>query len=283
MKIILSRKGFDSGSGGCPSPIFPDGRLQSLPIPDNDSQIEYGQISLNKSDAMGDIVEQLTRGKYSAQSTAHLDPDLEEDALPRKPGWNPVLGQAGAAQGHLRNNAVEAGDLFLFFGLFRPVIKNRNHWVFDKTQSARHVIWGWLQIGNIIQVTENTSYEQPWLAYHPHLASLSDPNNHLYVATKDLTFEGKATGSSGAGVITHTSELITLTEKNSPKPSIWTLPDWFFPSKERLAMTYHRKLDRWSKRNGKTRLQSTARGQEFILDADQYPEALNWVKEIVQS
>ena len=31
MKIILSRKGFDSANGGGPSPIFPDGRLLSLP------------------------------------------------------------------------------------------------------------------------------------------------------------------------------------------------------------------------------------------------------------
>jgi len=33
MKFILSRKGFDSKSGGYPSPIFPDGSLISLPIP----------------------------------------------------------------------------------------------------------------------------------------------------------------------------------------------------------------------------------------------------------
>ncbi len=32
-KLILSRKGFDSASGGCPSPIFPDGTMFSLPIP----------------------------------------------------------------------------------------------------------------------------------------------------------------------------------------------------------------------------------------------------------
>ncbi|WP_454862743.1 Nmad3 family putative nucleotide modification protein [Pseudomonas hormoni] len=30
MQIILSRKGFDSAAGGCPSPILPDGRLFSL-------------------------------------------------------------------------------------------------------------------------------------------------------------------------------------------------------------------------------------------------------------
>ena len=36
MKIILSRKGFDSSNGGCPSPILPDGTLLSMPIPSND-------------------------------------------------------------------------------------------------------------------------------------------------------------------------------------------------------------------------------------------------------
>ena len=282
MKIILSRKGFDSSSGGCPSPIFPDGRIQSLPIPDVKSKIQYDQINTNNKD-IGELVNQLTRAKHPSDSTAHLDPDLEANALPRKPDWSPVLGQTGAAQGHLRNNEVEAGDIFLFFGLFQPVIKHNNQWVFDKTKPAQHLIWGWLQIGNIIQVTESTPHEYPWLAYHPHLVCLDDPNNHIYVASKELLLENKATASTGAGVIAQLSELITLTEKGSTKPSVWTLPDWFFPSKKRVAMTYHRKLERWSKRDGKTRLQSTARGQEFILDADQYPEAISWVKEIVQS
>jgi len=34
MRVILSRKGFDSSFGGCPSPILPDGTLLSLPIPE---------------------------------------------------------------------------------------------------------------------------------------------------------------------------------------------------------------------------------------------------------
>ena len=39
MRIILSRKGFDSSSGGVPSPIFPDGTTLSLFIPDKLSRI----------------------------------------------------------------------------------------------------------------------------------------------------------------------------------------------------------------------------------------------------
>ncbi|CAI8922445.1 hypothetical protein EMIT0158MI4_310005 [Burkholderia ambifaria] len=41
------------------------------------------------------------------------------------PGWRPALGQTGAAQGHLSNNGVGAGDVFLFFGWFRQVEKSR--------------------------------------------------------------------------------------------------------------------------------------------------------------
>ena len=32
MKLILSRKGFDSTAGGVASPIFPGGEMYSLPI-----------------------------------------------------------------------------------------------------------------------------------------------------------------------------------------------------------------------------------------------------------
>ncbi len=40
VKLILSRKGFDSSSGGVPSPIFSDGRMLSLPIPEQDEWAE---------------------------------------------------------------------------------------------------------------------------------------------------------------------------------------------------------------------------------------------------
>ena len=44
MKVILSRKGFDSSNGGCPSPILPDGTLLSLPIPTDDRD-KYEDLS----------------------------------------------------------------------------------------------------------------------------------------------------------------------------------------------------------------------------------------------
>ena len=49
MKIIFSRKGFDSVSGRVPSPILPDGRLLSLPIPDKGSSIRYDDLLAYRS------------------------------------------------------------------------------------------------------------------------------------------------------------------------------------------------------------------------------------------
>ena len=104
MKIILSRKGFDSGSGGVPSPIFPDGLMMSLPIPDRLSGIAYKDVAGNRWLSMGEAVSQL--GAIPETHRAHLDPDLVAKSLPRKKDWRPIFGQVDAAEGHLRRQGV---------------------------------------------------------------------------------------------------------------------------------------------------------------------------------
>ena len=47
MKIILSRKGFDSEYAGQPSPILPDGTLLSMPIPYSNEIIKYTDLYHN--------------------------------------------------------------------------------------------------------------------------------------------------------------------------------------------------------------------------------------------
>lgn len=113
MKLILSRKGFDSSAGGCPNPVFPDGRFLALPIPDDQSPIRYGQIQ-HQGHSIGRLVSQLTGKPAFSRKGAHLDPDVIEDAFPRQPGWRPMLGQHSSAQAHLVNCGVGQGDLFLF-------------------------------------------------------------------------------------------------------------------------------------------------------------------------
>lgn len=117
MKIILSRKGFDSSAGGASSPILPDGTLLSLPIPDTSrtSNIRCEDIRANGV-SIGIVVEDLTKQKITRRDFAHLDPDLRASAYPRLPDWRPLFGQSDQSQTHLKNEGVTVGDLFLFFG-----------------------------------------------------------------------------------------------------------------------------------------------------------------------
>ncbi len=104
MKLILSMKGFDSSADKVPSPIFPDGTLFSLPIPDKYSSISYQDINGPDKQSIGPLVEGVTKGKIPSHYKAHLDPDLRREGLPRSKGWRPIFGQAGAAQTHLNNH-----------------------------------------------------------------------------------------------------------------------------------------------------------------------------------
>ena len=47
MKIILSRKGFDSQYGKIKSPILPDGTLLSLPIPQENDTKTFDELYYN--------------------------------------------------------------------------------------------------------------------------------------------------------------------------------------------------------------------------------------------
>jgi Nucleotide modification associated domain 3 len=61
--------------------------------------------------------------------------------------------------------------------------------------------------------------------------------------------------------------------------STWQLPRWFAPC-GRPALSYHSKAARWTDCATSTRLQSVGRGQEFVLDVDEYPEARAWLRSI---
>ncbi|MBN8957102.1 MAG: hypothetical protein J0H17_11115, partial [Rhizobiales bacterium] len=152
MRVVFSRKGFDSSAGGCPSPIV-DGQPISLPIP-----VRTTPSPIRYMDLIGDyesLVEDLTKGKIDRHSRCHLDPDLNPSVLPRLPGWRGALGQVGAAQSHLSNEGVSVGDLFLFWGLFRHA-ERKNRWIFYG--APEHRLFGWLQVGEILQLGEDGSF-----------------------------------------------------------------------------------------------------------------------------
>jgi len=148
MKIILSRKGFDSSLGGYPSPILPDGKLVSLPIPLKDN-LRYSELSVEVGLTYYDLMKQLRPnvkiGKkwqiLNKETKCHLDPDINRNVISRKPGWKLCFGQIDAAQSHLEKQGIGEGDLFLFFGWFKKARNYHGKIEFDPNERGLHAIF----------------------------------------------------------------------------------------------------------------------------------------------
>ena len=287
-KLIISRKGFDSGSGGCPSPIFPDGTMFSLPIPSYDEEafedLQHGDVDI------ADVVAGITNGRMSGLDPVHLDPDLNFDAYryrkdrPDWQQWRGMLGQAGVAQGHLNKQGVGSGDVFLFFGLYRRVEETAQGWHFIKGVPELHVLWGWLQVYQKYRVADIGPDDLPWARHHPHLYSkYRDDKNTVYAASTKLELGGDDDGReiAGWGVFPKFDRRLVLTDPNGAGVSNWQLPRWFYPDGNKPPLTYHPDRKRWRRDANNAYLRSVGRGQEFVLDLAHYLEAIGWLSGLV--
>ena len=281
-RIIISRKGFDSASGGCPSPIFPDGTMYSLPVPgfDEEKPIRYRDLYHDHIN-IGQVVEDLTRGRHPARHLAGLDPDIRLDAVHRSEGWRGLFGQVGPSQTHLANQSVQDGDVFLFFGLFRRVEEIRTGWHFIRGAPNLHVLWGWLQIEKVRKVEEIRHHKDfEWATYHCQFRWYGDPRNTIYIATDRLNLNDTDI-AAGAGVFPKVHERLVLTQEGRPV-SNWRLPRFFYPGGGKTPLTYHPDLKRWGHDQNHAYLRSAGRGQEFVLHCDEYPEAVEWLSGLVR-
>jgi hypothetical protein len=167
--------------------------------------------------------------------------------------------------------------LFLFFGLFRPVEKSNGRWRYARGSRPVHVLFGWLQIASRTTVSAWPHTER-WAHYHPHFSRPTDPRNVIYDGLEQLTLPDSRSGRlAGAGVFETISSQRILTRPDSNQPSQWLLPTWFHPEARPSALSYHRNPTLWKRREECVLLSSVARGQEFVLDCHDYPEALDWV------
>jgi hypothetical protein len=281
MKIILSRKGFDSGAGRVASPILPSGRLVSLPIPSQRDPHRYEDVSIGGV-ALGPLVEDLTRGKLKRSHRCHLDPDLDGPTMPRAAGWRPAFGQVSAAQKHLAGNGVEAGDLFLFFGWFRAVDKVDGRWRYVRGAPNLHVIYGWMQVGEVIGLSDADDRLLTAHADHPHVRARDRRSgvtetyrrsNTLYVARDRLSMPGIR--RDGAGLFKNRDGRV-LTDPGQGNRSVWRLPGWFHPDRG-TTLTYHTKATRWRLDGGACSLTSAARGQEFVITTSSIKAVDAWL------
>lgn len=283
MKVIFSRKGLDSSFGSTSSVIFPNGTLAWLPIPETDQRKKlYSYNDLYVEDnCLGDIVENISQGKLSRQTTVHLDPDIFPFHTKRDKEWFPIFGQTGAAESHLRNCDVGPGDIFLFFSWFRKIDYVDGRYRYVSKTSNQHILYGWFQIEKKEKVN---SYTPPysWMKNHSHLQGIeyNQELDTVYFPTRNLILNGKDTKLAGCGYFPKVHDKLILTEKGE-KRSVWRLPRWFFPGEDKKPLTYHRNLSRWKLNDEAVILETVGRGQEFVLDTVEYPQCIPWLKSLM--
>jgi hypothetical protein len=275
MKIILSRKGVDSTSGRCASPLI-DGRPYSLPIPSDNmpSPTRYCDLS--------ELLQGLSRDlspnhELAGEKRCHLDPDIDLDALAggRLPGWRGAFGQASTALSHLKKQGVGKDDLFLFYGLFRDVEMRGGSWRY--LGPRRHLIFGWLQIESIVKPQTDSSGllgSYPWLSQHPHMQlGWRTAKNAVFLAREVLSFGRDFL--PGYGVF---QRPFMLTAEGATGPSEWSAPCWLDPKRGGVEkLTYHSPKSWLSNGN----LRTAGRGQEFVADIGNRDDARNWVTNLI--
>ena len=262
----------------------------SLPIPSWDQEafedLQHGDIDI------ASVVTGVTNGRMSGQNLIHLDPDLNFDAYQHRKEraawqeWRRMLGQAGIAQSHLNNQGAASGDVFLFLGLYRRVEETAQGWRFVRGAPELHVLWGWLQVDEKHLVADIGPNDLPWARHHPHISrDYRDGKNTVYAASTklDLGSEDDRCEIAGWGVFPKLDQRLVLTNPNGPGVSNWRLPRWFYPDGNKPPLTYHPDPKRWRRDDNHAYLRSVGRGQEFVLDLAHYPEATEWLSDLVSS
>ena len=283
MKIILSRKGFNSSSGGMPSPIFPDGRIVSLAIPSSNSPRKISDLNVSGYDIVN-VISEISKNRVTSQQCIHLDPDLDYQLLNDRPkDWRGAFGQVDIAQKHLSNTGVGKGDLFIFFGWFREIERYKHIWKFKQNSPNLHVIYGWLCVEDVLSVYGNEKSileKYPWLEQHPHLCGNDNVQNTIYLGSQTLPIKG-CENKTGYGVFRNIRNEQVLTDTSQKKRSVWKLPICFYPSDNKPALSYHVKKERWGIIDNEwVTLNSVGRGQEFVLDTKYFPGIDEWLIEL---
>lgn len=266
MKVILSRKGMDSQSGGMPSPILPDGTLLSLPIPDNNSNKHYGDFDY-KGHSLQEIICQLKPNfDFSKNPNCHLDPDIYNEITGKPSAWKSAFGQCGLPAIHLDKLGITKGDIFLFYGMFQQTeYQADGRLAFVKSSPIRHIIYGYMRVGEVLKDEQEIKQRYPW---HPHSQSNSHSNNRLYLPAEYDTF--------------HYSKPLVLTMSNQNSRSLWQLPPFF--AQNDISISWQGKNHPIMK-DGFSVLNSAARGQEFVITANSKEQENNlysWAKNLIQ-
>lgn len=145
------------------------------------------------------------------------------------------------------------GDVFLFFGLFADPHYNEPH----------HRIFAYLKVEEMISLAGGAPADLVDLG-HPHALAMHHGN--------DVIWRGEGRVANRA------SDTLRLTVPGA-SPSLWRRPDWL----KQGGLSYHDRPERWIRGGkGQKRLQSVARGQEFVADIGRRQAPREWLARILE-
>ena len=159
-------------------------------------------------------------------------------------------------------------------------------WLCVRGALELHVLWGWLQVDQKYLVADIGPDDLPWTRHHPHLFSkYRDDQNTVYAASLklDLGNDDDRREITGWGVFPKFDRRLVLTDSNGAGVSNWRLPRWFYPDGNKPPLIYHPDHRRWRRDDNHAYLRTVGRGQEFVLDLAHYPEATEWLSDLVTS
>lgn len=267
MKIIFSRKGFDSTSGGKPSLIVDD-TIITFPIPQANSGVFYKDLITPLGVNYDNLFSDLGILQFSE---AHVDPDLNPYiyGIKRPNGWRGVFGQDDSSQTHLHKEKVGENDLFLFFGWFQFGSKTGDKFSYrtnSKNPHGFHMLWGFLETGKPIKVEKDKIPD--WATKHTHVL-----NKHLQDSSNNTLYPAAETSGIGLnktfGIFKFSEDLIL---SNPGNRSTWKLDKCF----KNKRISHHGKDAKVINPNS---FQTVGRGQEFVFEDSK--EIENWTVRLI--
>lgn len=192
----------------------------------------------------------------------HLDPDLNYWARTgRMENWKAAFGQAGSSESRLQNEDVGQGDLFLFFGWFRPIIKMNGKYSYIKVARDQHIIYGFLKIEEVFDMNDPTTKIPNYLSQHPHVVQRAE-----YAHTKNRIYVGQ-------GGTFYFNQSLVLTREGESKQK-WQLPSFF--GRE----PFKAKVDLGLLPDGNLSINFTGRTQQELLVSSN-PDVIKWAEDII--
>lgn len=303
MKIILSRKGFDSSAGKIPSAIIGT-KLISFPIPnekddkdsydglkftDDSREVEekYSKIIIDLYNKKSDENIEYKNKYLGEEKHCHVDPDIRENVRKKIiKNWEPIFGQSGSSATYLiddnpqminGNLKVEIGDIFLFFGNYREVEFdfNKDKYKYKRGSKEQQLIWGWLVVDDIIDNPTGDKYE-----WHPHTYDDNTKykeKNILFKAAKEIVNIGEFK-IPGFGVFDYKNEERILTAPKEINPNN-SKALWKYNKIYDVENTKHDERKN-SSSNPKESIYYAGQWQELILNNFDSNKTIEWLRKI---